>query len=109
MGKTNRKSGLLSLLLAGAAIPAIATAAAPTQIDDTSIKVSYADLNIESEAGASVLYLRLRRASEEVCGIRVHEINGSLVNSKARACFREALEAAVDKVDSDALKKIHSG
>jgi len=109
MGKTNRKTRLSLLLLLGISVPAVGMAAAPSQIDDASIKVSYADLNIQSEAGARVLYTRLKRASEEVCGIQSHVINGSLsATLRARTCFRETLEASVEKIDSDALTKIHS-
>lgn len=110
MGKINRKYWLSPLLLLGMAIPATGIAAAPKHINDASIKVSYADLNIQSEAGARVLYARLKRASEEVCGIQTHVINGSLAATlRARTCFQETLEASVEKIDSDALAEIHSG
>jgi len=110
MNKTNRKTWLSALLLLGIAMPTIGMAAAPTKIDDASIRVSYADLNIQSEAGAKVLYTRLKRATEEVCGIQAHVINGSLAATlRARTCFRETLEASVKKIDSDALAEIHSG
>ena len=109
MGKTNRKTRLSTLLLLGIALPAAAMAATPSQIDDAAVKVSYADLNIQSEAGARVLYTRLKKASEEVCGIQTHVIDGSLAATlRARACFRETLEASVENIDSDALTKIHS-
>ena len=109
MGTTNRKYRLSTLLLLGIALPATGMAAAPSQIDDASIKVSYADLNIHSEAGARVLYTRLKRATEEVCGIQDHVINGSLAATlRARTCFEKTLEASVRKIDSDALSKIHS-
>ena len=92
MGKTNRKTRLSTLLLLGIALPAAAMAATPSQIDDAAVKVSYADLNIQSEAGARVLYTRLKKASEEVCGIQTHVIDGSLAATlRARACFRETL------------------
>ena len=110
MGKTNRTSWLSSLLILGIAVPTTGMAAAPSQINDASVKVSYADLNIQSEAGARVLYTRLKRATEEVCGIQTHVINGSLAATlRARTCFEETLEASVKKIDSDALSKIHSG
>ena len=109
MGKTNRKTRLSTLLLLGIALPAAGMAATPSQIDDAAVKVSYADLNIQSEAGARVLYTRLKKASEEVCGIQTHVIDGSLAATlRARACFRETLEASVENIDSDALTKIHS-
>ena len=110
MGKTYRKTGVSLLLTFGIALPAIGLAAAPSQIDDVSVRVSYADLDIHSEAGAKVLYSRLKRASEEVCGIQSHVINGSLAATKnARACYREALEVSVKKIDSAALTGIHTG
>jgi UrcA family protein len=110
MGKMNRKSWLSSLLVIGVAVPAIGLAATPSQLDDVSIRVSYADLNIQSEAGAKVLYSRLKRASEQACGIQSHVINGSLVATlRARNCFRDTLEASVEKIDSEALTEIHSG
>ena len=70
MSKTNRNTWLASLLVVGMAVPAISLAAAPSQIDKETVKVSYADLNIQSEAGAKVLYTRLKKASQEVCGIQ---------------------------------------
>ena len=110
MGKMNRKSWLLSLLLLGIAVPAIGLAAAPRQSEEVSVTVSYSDLNIQSEAGARVLYSRLKRATEEVCGFESSVASKSLAEtSLARACVRETLEASVQKIDSDALAEIHSG
>ena len=110
MGKIYRNAFVPLLATAAIAAPAAGFAAAPTHLSDVSVKVSYADLDIESKAGASVLYSRLKRASEEVCGIKPHVINGSLADTlKARTCFRETLEASVDKIDSDALTAIHTG
>ena len=110
MGNKYRNAYVSLLAAAAITIPAVGLAAAPTQFGDVSVKVSYADLDIDSKAGAKVLYTRLKRASEEVCGIQSHVINGSLAaTSKARTCFRETLEATVEKIDSDALSEIHAG
>ncbi len=110
MGKMNRKPWLASILVVGVSVPAIGLTAAPSQLENVAVKVSYADLNIHSEAGAKVLYSRLKRASEEACGIQSHVINGSLVATlRARTCFRDTLQASVEKIDSDALMEIHSG
>ena len=110
MGKTHRNTFVSLLAAAAVSAPAIGSAAAPTQFDDASVTVSYADLDIHSKAGARVLYMRLKRASETVCGIQSHIINGSLTRTlKARECFRETLEASVEKIGSDALTEIHTG
>lgn len=110
MGKKYRNVFVSLLAAAGIAVPAAGFAAAPTQFDDVSVKVSYADLDIESKAGAKVLYSRLKRASEEVCGIKPHVINGSLATTlRARTCYRETLEGSIEQIDSDTLTAIHAG
>ena len=110
MGKNHRKLFVSLLAAATIAIPAVGSAAAPSQLDDVSVTVSYSDLNIQSEAGARVLYTRLKRASEAVCGIQSHILNGSLARTmQARQCFRETLDASVEKIDSEALDEIHAG
>lgn len=110
MGKSNHLKALSLMLAIGIAGPVIGSAAAPSQIDRVSVKVSYADLDIDSAAGAKVLYSRLKRASEEVCGVQHHVIHGSLAaTKKARTCYHETLEASVEKIGSEALTKIHSG
>ena len=110
MGKNYCKT-LVSLLAAFAiAAPASGIAAASGKFDSVSVKVSYGDLDIHSKAGATVLYSRLRRASEEVCGFRSQEIKSPLtLTTKARACFHQTLEAAVEQIDSDTLQEIHAG
>ena len=94
----------------GLTIPTIGLAAAPSHIDDISVTVSYADLNINREAGAKVLYARLQRASERVCDIGPFFGLGSVAaKADAKACYEEALTTAVEEIDSDALGRIHNG
>ena len=106
-GKLRKQIFILAVI--GLATPMISLAAAPSQIDDTSVNVSYADLNIEAEAGAKVLYARLKRASEQVCSVESHLVLGSLTAvHKAKVCYKDALAAAVAEIDSDTLTNIHS-
>ena len=110
MGKNYRKTGVSLLLAIGITLPAIELAAAPSQIEGFSVKVSYADLNIHSEAGAKVLYSRLKRASQKVCDVGSYSQHGSVLEvRKAKACYHETLSTAVGNIDSDALKNVHSG
>ena len=110
MGKTNRTTSIALITVIGITLPALGLAGVPSQTEKVSVKVSYADLDIHSSAGAKVLYARLRRASEEVCVSRGYMTTRSLTEtSKAKACVREALEASVEKIDSDALEEIHAG
>ena len=102
----------LSFLLAisfGLSLPLTALAASPSHIDTAKVNVSFADLNIDNAAGAKILYARLQRASQEVCGIGSNVDVRSLTETrKARACYDKALSAAVEKIDSDALTNIHN-
>ena len=110
MGKTYRKTGISLLLALGITLPAIAFAGAPSQIEDTSIRVSYEDLNIQSEAGARVLYSRLKRASARACDVESLTEHGSIDRARdAKTCYHEALSNAVENIDSDALTEIHAG
>ena len=86
-----------------------AVAAAPSQFESDRIAVSYADLNIHSEAGARALYRRLQNASESVCQVDSYRELGSLSRvAEAESCYAETLEEAVTQIDSKALKELHS-
>ena len=100
-------AGATALALATIALPA--TAATPTQFDNSRISVSFADLNIDNEAGARALYGRLKQASASVCKMDSFRELGSLAAvAQAEACFTETLDEAVAKIGSAALEKIHT-
>ncbi len=75
--------------------------------------VSYADLNLESEEGARMLYRRLKRASKELCSTTPPRVAGSVpeiyLREETPQCYREALSDAVDKFDNEDLTRIHAG
>lgn len=101
--------GIAAIVATGLTLPLAGMAAAPSHFDDVGVKVSYSDLNIGNEAGAKVLYARLQRASQEVCGVGSHNIVRSLTETKkARACYEKALTAAIEKIDSELLTVIHN-
>ena len=109
MRKTNLKTGISLLIAVGIALPVAASAGKPGHAEDTSIKVSYEDLNINSEAGARVLYSRLKRASEKACNVEPLSEHGSIERVRAaKLCYHEVLSGAVENIDSDALRRIHA-
>jgi UrcA family protein len=85
--------GLLS------ATPALAT-------DPASVKVSYADLDLSTIAGAQTLYGRIRTAARSVCG---YEGRGVTDQAFWNACFRGAIADAVAKVNNPLLTAVHTG
>jgi UrcA family protein len=77
--------------------------------DDTVVdiwRVSYADLNLNTEAGAEVLYRRLRRAAAEVCNPlgSVHAV----VQAGWRACYDKAMNSAVASVNKPMVTALHN-
>jgi UrcA family protein len=67
--------------------------------------VSYADLNLNGEAGARVLHGRLRMAATQVCA----PLRGTTLREKSnwRECFDPALARSVAKVDEPMLTAYH--
>lgn len=96
------------IFLTAFALPFTAYAAAPNYFDDVSIKVSYADLNIDNEEGAKTLYSRLRNAAEQACGLGSHVKLGSVAGkARAKECYRKALDRAVAELDHEQLSRLH--
>jgi UrcA family protein len=63
--------------------------------------VSYQDLNLNSEAGAKVLYQRIHGAAEQVCGnVQIRDLPGVRAHE---ACVEKAVSDAVASVNSQRL------
>ncbi|HEV8332683.1 MAG TPA: UrcA family protein [Steroidobacteraceae bacterium] len=104
---SNRAIGLHTALAAIACGVALATPAIADQSNGEPLTkvVSYADLNINGEAGARTLYGRLRMAAAQVCA----PLKGGSLAQKAnsRACFDQAIERSVAKIDKPVLTAYH--
>ena len=65
------------------------------------VSVDLADLDLSTEQGQVLMEARIKRAAKEVCGSQDYRTAGSLENArKNKACFNEAVSAAVDSVES---------
>jgi UrcA family protein len=74
--------------------------ALPTQ------KVSYADLDISKAAGAKTLYRRIEAAARQVCAV---DYTKDLdVAARNRGCMKQAIDGAVNSVDSAALSNLNA-
>ena len=100
-------------LITAAAIFAISATAAASPgadkgLENSAVRVSYADLNLANAAGAQTLYGRLQRASKEACGVESYKNAGSVgIKTDMQRCYRNTLTASVEKIDSEELTKIH--
>jgi UrcA family protein len=71
-----------------------------------SVKVNYADLNIDAMAGANVLYKRIETAAQKLCGVSNRRDSLDVVQSQ-KSCVVNVVESAVKKVDSNVVDSIH--
>jgi UrcA family protein len=90
----------------GVAILGAAHAAQPIVVDDVlTTKVQFGDLNVDSTAGAKILYGRLRTAAGIVCSPFQSEDLG--MRAQWQRCYDGALASAVGKINNAALTQIH--
>lgn len=102
---STRSIGLHTALAAIAFGVALAVPAMADPIDGEPLTkvVSYADLNINSEAGVRTLYGRLSMAATEVCA----PLKGGREKANWRACFDQAIARSVAKIDRPVLTAYH--
>ncbi len=98
----NRKN----ILFAAVAAVSFASVAQLAQAADAvdappALTVHYSDLNLDSPAGAAVLYQRIRRAAEQVCGKADSRRLDAMV--AAQNCMDKAIAASVSAVGNAQL------
>ncbi len=72
-----------------------------TAYDVPARTVHYADLNLNTEAGAAILYKRIRHAAEQVCGdVGSRELAQA---AAAQACVNRTIFSSVHSVNSPTL------
>jgi UrcA family protein len=69
-------------------------------------KVSFSDLDVNTEAGAKVLYARLRFAADEVC--RPYERTGIMTSRAWLTCVNHALASAVQQINKPTLTALYN-
>jgi UrcA family protein len=86
---------------------ALCAASVQAAEDVPSKTVRFADLNITTEAGAKVLYSRIRAAAQDVC----HDSSGGdpIQRLGVSACIAKAIDKAVRDVNSPVLSSLRFG
>ena len=101
--KTNnafRKAFVAAAFVAGFGVAAQAA-------DLPQVHVNYGDLNVNTAAGAAVLYQRIRNAAEQVCGtFGVRDLGAA---AAAKACKTRAIGEAVAAVHAPVLSQMYEG
>ncbi|MDH4108702.1 MAG: UrcA family protein [Gammaproteobacteria bacterium] len=101
-------SGSMALLLSQA-VAALASNPAGTP-EPVSIRVSVADLNLQSAEGVDTLYWRLKSAANTACGSMTLREAGSLRQASLnKQCYEDLLDKAVKEANNKLLDEIHAG
>ena len=100
---------IASVAILASAQFAHADAAKRTFVD--SVRVSYSDLDLRTDAGARVMFSRLEKAAYDVCGgdprwHPVYKIRPHHVKEVFRECREDALSRAVASVNERALWQV---
>jgi UrcA family protein len=96
---------VIATLILGALATGVAAVNAAEDSDIPKIVVKYDDLNVSAPQGAAVLFRRIRRAGETLCG----SLAGGGLGPKMRmnACVQNAIAEAVTKVNQPQLFAIY--
>ena len=93
---------LVTLLISCVAVTANASVAARGVQQKI---VSYADLNLESDVDAAILFTRIRGAARTVCGLRTSNPLPLEILERLAACANYATAQAVAEVNEPALTR----
>ena len=99
--RTQMLARLVALAMAtSTVIPSLAQAHVPSDVQSETVR--FDDLNLTSQAGVQALYLRIRSAANDVCGLAVFP--GARVPSVAwKDCVGASILQAVLKVNHPSL------
>jgi len=103
--RTKLRTAIFCTLGAAALCAASASVQAAEEVSSKTVK--FADLNITSEAGAKVLYGRIRDAARDVCG--VSSGGDPILRTGVNACIQKAIDKAVKDVNSPVLSSLRFG
>jgi UrcA family protein len=97
--------------LAAVAAVCLASVAVVTHADEAANgvptrTVRYSDLDINSRAGATVLYARIRNAAQQVCGDA--DSRQLAVSAAVKACVNRAIFTSVRSVNSPKLTSVYN-
>jgi len=102
-------SYLAAIIVVAFGAPTIASANTNSDLQGVSVKVSYADLNLEEQEGANALYVRLKQASKQACDANGMTIGKAMkTTAELQRCYHQALSGAVRKVDNELVTQIHN-
>lgn len=100
----------LKTLLMITACTLAGVAGADTTTSRESIRVSFADLDLNHPSAQKTLYRRLKSAATRICGPTQLRLTGSVARLRDnRACYAETMANALNSLDIPAVSALHNG
>jgi len=96
---------LAAVVTTGVAFPSLTAQAQAADPRTPHVVVSYADLDLASDAGVRVLYRRLKVAAQRVCGVDGDHM--IIRRMEHRACYDQVLSEAVARANLEMLSVLH--
>jgi UrcA family protein len=106
MNASTLKGMACATLMALATGSTLADSTIPKPVNHAPVTVRYGDLNLATEAGAQVLYKRIRAAALKVCGPAFAYFYPAEW-WQWKACYDAAIDVAVKQVNAPALSALH--
>jgi UrcA family protein len=103
--KTKTNNAFHRVFVAAALVAGFGAAAQAADLPQ--VHVNYADLNVNTAAGATILYQRIRHAADQVCPTFIERDLNS--ETAAKACKARAIGEAVAAVNAPALTQVYEG
>ena len=101
-----RSTLFLSVLLLVLSAPVVAGGA--NEAGKQSLSVDLAGVNLNTEEGQRLAYLKLRHAARQVCEFSEFTRLGSVQRlDETHACYHDTLQRAVNAVNNDDVSQIH--
>ena len=92
-----------------ASVPVVNASSPSVSEENGRLTVSFADLDLSSDAGVAALYQRLQRASDRACATgSILEKGSARAVRDAEVCVGEVLSKMVAEIDNAKLTAIHS-
>jgi len=93
------------IVVAAAAVCAALTTGARAD-EAIKVHVSYADLNLNTNAGANALYQRIRGAADQVCAMPLEQDLGHA--NRIKACTARVIAEAVTALDNANVNQVYA-
>jgi UrcA family protein len=92
-----------------AAIPNISTTGGKINaVEENTVTVSFADLDLSKQTGVESLYSRLKTAAKQACRSHSRDFRSAGTQRLWKQCYTETLSSAVQSINNEKIAYLHA-